>query len=91
MSFGIISTQIDIAELIDNPNSFCCVLHDDNNPSANIFMIQNSVQKYRCCAEDLTLNIKQLVEMLGNFKSEYKSIQFIMDVYKYPSRSPNGV
>ncbi len=78
-----IYSELDIAELIDidNSRSFCCVLHDDHNPSANIFTTQNGVQKYRCCSENLTLNIKQLIEMLGNFKSEYKAIQFIMDIY----------
>lgn len=78
-----IYSELDIAELIDidDPHSFCCVLHDDHNPSANIFTTQNGVQKYRCCSENLTLNIKQLIEMLGNFKSEYKAIQFIMDIY----------
>lgn len=78
-----IYAELDIAELIDidNPRSFCCILHDDNNPSANIFTTQNGVQKYRCCSENLTLNIKQLIEILGNFKSEYKAIQFIMDIY----------
>lgn len=78
-----IYSELDIAELIDidNPCSFCCILHDDHNPSANIFTTQNGVQKYRCCSENLTLNIKQLIEMLGNFKSEYKAIQFIMDIY----------
>lgn len=78
-----IYSELDIAELIDidNPRSFCCVLHEDHNPSANIFVTQNGVQKYRCCSENLTLNIKQLIEMLGDFKSEYKAIQFIMDIY----------
>lgn len=78
-----IYSELDIAELIDidNPHSFCCILHDDHNPSANIFTTENGVQKYRCCSENLTLNIKQLIEMLGNFKSEYKAIQFIMDIY----------
>lgn len=78
-----IYSELDIAELIDidDSRSFCCVLHDDHNPSANIFTTQNGVQKYRCCSENLTLNIKQLVEILGNFKSEYKAIQFIMDIY----------
>ncbi|MDY4616655.1 MAG: hypothetical protein SO445_02930, partial [Lachnospiraceae bacterium] len=47
-----IYSELDIAELIDidNPHSFCCVLHDDRNPSANIFTTQNGVQKYRCCS-----------------------------------------
>lgn len=75
--------ELDIAELldIDDPRSFCCVLHDDHNPSANIFTTKNGVQKYRCCSENLTLNIKELIEMLGHFKSEYKAVQFIMDIY----------
>lgn len=78
-----IYSELDIAELIDinDPRSFCCVLHDDHNPSANIFTTQNGVQKYRCCTENLTLNIKQLIELLGDFKSEYKAIQFIMNIY----------
>lgn len=78
-----IYSELDMAELIDidDPRSFCCVLHDDHNPSANIFITQNGVQKYRCCSENLTLNIKQLIELLGNFKSEYKAIQFIMNIY----------
>ena len=78
-----IYSELDIAELIDidDPRSFCCILHDDHNPSANIFTTQNGIQKYRCCSENLTINIKQLIEMLGNFKSEYKAIQFIMDIY----------
>lgn len=78
-----IYSELDIAELIDidDPRSFCCVLYDDHNPSANIFTTQNGVQKYRCCSENLTLNIKQLIELLGEFKSEYKTIQFIMNIY----------
>ena len=78
-----IYSELDIAELIDidDPRSFCCVLHDDHNPSASIFTTQNGIQKYRCFSENLTLNIKQLIEMLGNYKSEYKAIQFIMDIY----------
>ena len=78
-----IYSELDIAELIDidDPKSFCCVLHEDHNPSANIFITQNGIQKYRCCSENLTLNIKQLIELLGDFKSEYKAIQFIMDIY----------
>ena len=78
-----IYSELDIAELIDidDPQLFCCVLHDDHNPSASIFVTKNGVQKYKCFSENLTLNIKELIEMLGNFKSEYKAVQFIMDIY----------
>ena len=42
-----IYSELDIAELIDidNPRSFCCILHEDHNPSANIFTTKNGVQK----------------------------------------------
>lgn len=78
-----IYSELDIAELIaiDNPSSFCCVLHDDQHPSANIFRTKNGVQKYRCCSENLTLNIKQLIEMLGDYKSEYRAVEFIKEIY----------
>lgn len=80
-----IYSDLDIAELIDidNPRSFCCVLHDDHNPSANIFVTDNGVQKYKCmsCMDGMAYNIKQLIEVIGNFKSEYKAVQFIMDIY----------
>lgn len=78
-----IYSELDIAELIaiDNPSSFCCVLHDDHNPSANIFRTKNGVQKYRCCSENLTLNLKQLIEMLGDYKSEYRAVEFIKEIY----------
>lgn len=59
----------------------CSYTEEDHNHSANIFTTKNGVQKYRCCSENLTLNIKQLIEMLGDFKSEFKAIQFIMDIY----------
>ena len=81
--WNYIYSELDIAELldIDNPRSFCCVLHDDHNPSANIFRTKNGVQKYRCCSENLTLNIKQLIEMLGDYKSEYRAVEFIKEIY----------
>lgn len=81
--WNYVYSDIEIAELleVDNPRSFCCVLHEDHNPSANIFVTQNGIQKYRCCSENLTLNIKQLVEMIGNFKSEYKCVEFIKSIY----------
>lgn len=80
-----IYSELDIAELIDvdDPRSFCCVLHEDNNPSANIFFTHNGVQKYKCmsCMGTMAYNIKQLIEDIGNFRSEYKAVQFIMDIY----------
>jgi hypothetical protein len=77
--------RVDIAEIlgIDSPKSFCCILHDDNNPSASIFQTQNGIIKYKCHVchkEGESLNLKQLIEVLGDFKSEYQSLKFIKDI-----------
>lgn len=75
--------ELDIAELlgIEHPKSFCCVLHEEKNPSASIFRTKEGVWKYKCFSEDWTLNIKELIEYLGKYKSEYKSVEFIKQVY----------
>lgn len=81
--WNYVYTQLDIAELIgiNYPRSFCCILHDDHHPSANIFTAYHGIQKYRCCSEDITLNIKELVKILGNFPSDRETVQFIKDIY----------
>lgn len=68
---------------INYPKSFRCLFHDDNNPSASIFQNDEGVWLYKCHSGScgLTMNIKQLIEKLGNFKSEYKAIEFIKTIY----------
>ena len=72
-----------MAELleIDNYNSFSCIFHPDNNPSAGIFQNKKGVWLYNCFSCGRTMNIKQLIETIGNFKSEYRAIKFIKDIY----------
>ncbi len=68
---------------------FCCILpgHEDTNPSASVFQTPYGVWKYKCFANCLNqtngtaLNIKQLIELIGDFKSEFKAIEFICAIY----------
>ena len=75
------STIFQYSDMCYNSTNIKLLYNRNTEPSANIFTTKNGVQKYRCCSENLTLNIKQLIEMLGDFKSEFKAIQFIMDIY----------
>jgi len=77
--------NINMAELLElkYPKSIKCIFHQDNNPSASIFQNNDGIWIYKCHSSScgLTMNIKQLVEKLGNFKSEYKAIEFIKNIY----------
>jgi len=82
--------RINMAELLElkHPKSFRCLFHDDNKPSASVYQNEDGVWLYKCHSKckmpngnPLTLNNKQLIEKLGNFKSEYKAIKFIKDIY----------
>lgn len=65
--------------------SFKCFVHDDQNPSASIFENDDGVWIYKChsdkCIGKKGMNIKQLIETLGSFKSEYRVIKFIKDSF----------
>lgn len=82
--------HLDIATLLDiqNSSSFRCIFHDDASPSANIFQNADGVYLYHCCSSSckITLNIKQIVEKLGCYKSEYKAIKFLKDIYNLSIR-----
>ena len=77
--------NINMVELLEfnYPKSIRCLFHDDNNPSASIFQNDEGVWLYKCHSGScgLTMNIKQLIEKLGNFKSEYKAVEFIKTIY----------
>lgn len=77
--------EINMAELLEikYPNSFRCLFHEDNSPSASIFRNDEGVWIYKCHSSscDLKMNVKQLIEKLGNFKSEHKAIEFIKAIY----------
>ncbi len=77
--------NINMAELLElkYPSSFKCIFHEDNNPSASVFQNDEGIWLYKCHSNScgLTMNIKQLIENLGNFKSEYKAIEFIKEIF----------
>lgn len=77
--------DINMAELLElkYPKSIKCIFHQDKNPSASVFQNDEGVWLYKCHSGNcgLTMNIKQLIEKLGNFKSEYKAIEFIKNIY----------
>ena len=83
--FDYIYKTVNLADFlgVDEQASFSCILpthgSTDEHPSASVFCAKSGVWLYRCFAEDATLNIKQLVEMLGNFDSEYQSLEFLKD------------
>ncbi|KGK89377.1 hypothetical protein DP73_10005 [Desulfosporosinus sp. HMP52] len=85
--------EIDMANLLElkKPSSFKCIFHKDNNPSASIFRNDEGIWLYRCnssCCK-LTLNVKQLIEKLGNFKSEYRAVDFIKNIYNLSIKETN--
>lgn len=80
---------IDLASLLGVPTGkkFVCVFPgnhahgDTGNPSASVFRAYSGVWMYSCKAEDFTINIKQLFEKIGKFKSEYKVWEFIKTAF----------
>ena len=83
--FNYLYKKINLAELleVEEKEMFCCVLpeHDDTNPSANVFREKFGTWKYYCFGCNASLNTKQIIELLGGFKSEYQAINFIKEVY----------
>lgn len=84
--FDYIYKTVNLADFlgVDENKKFHCILpsHDgaDDDPSASVFRSQSGVWLYKCFAEEgKTWNIKQIVELLGNFDSEYQSLEFLKD------------
>ena len=68
---------------VDEQTTFSCILPThgsaDEHPSASVFCSKSGVWLYRCFAEDVTFNIKKIVELLGNYDSEYQALEFLKD------------
>lgn len=84
--FDYIYKTVNLADFlgVDENKKFHCILpsHDgaDDDPSASVFRSQSGVWLYNCFAEEgKPRNIKQIVELLGNFDSEYQSLEFLKD------------
>ena len=66
---------------IGYPKSFRCILHEDNNPSAGIFVNDEGTYIYHCFSCGVSYNIINLVEVLCNFKSRPKAYKFIKEIF----------
>lgn len=85
--FDFVYREIDLSELLDveQGQAFSCVLPShgspDEHPSANVFRGRFGEWHYKCFSEVLTLNPKQFIETMGDFRSEYQALEFIKAVY----------
>lgn len=90
--FDFIYREIDLAELlgVDPKKSFSCVLPthggEDIHPSASVFVTRGGTWKYKCHAEGISLNVKQLIEVIGNFNSEFQALEFLKSIYNLKIR-----
>lgn len=84
--FDYIYRELDLSEFlgVEPKRSFPCILPShgglDENPSASVFQTRGGVWQYKCFSEDISLNIKQLIEILGNFNSEFQALEFLKSV-----------
>ena len=63
----------------DNPNSFCCICHDDTHPSASVFKSDGGTWLYSCRSTSCQFkigNIIQVVQWLSNLP-RHKAIEKI--------------
>lgn len=75
--------HIDLHEFLGiYEDKFRCILpnHHDDNPSANIYKMDNGIQIYKCFGCNRTLTIIGLVELLSGCR-RHKAIEFIKAVY----------
>lgn len=91
--FRYIYRKIDFAEFlgVEPQEAFSCVLPShgiknpalgrDAHPSANVFKTRYGVWQYYCRTEGKSLNLKQFIEAVGNFKSTYRSLEFIKEIF----------
>ena len=84
--FNYIYHQVSISELlgIEKGESFCCLFHDDHNPSASVFVGKYGFQRYKCFSSNCdveSLNIHELIEKIAGFKTKYQTVEFIKKVY----------
>lgn len=82
--FNFLYNEISLSELleVEQGKPFCCIFHDNTHPSASIFKGDFGKWFYKCHgACNMRLNLKQLIEALGDFDSESKALSFIKDVY----------
>ena len=81
--YKYIINEIDLSEYLGlYEDKFNCILpeHDDNEPSAHIYITDSGMQCYKCFGCNHTYNIIGITEKLANCK-RHKAIEFIKSVY----------
>ena len=48
-----------------SPSGFCCILHNDKNPSASIFTTDTGIQLYCCHADSCKFNTGNLIQLIA--------------------------
>ena len=86
--FQYIYKEIDLAELlgVEEGQMFCCFLHDDNEPSANVYRAKSGTWQFHCFGCGETLNLKTLIEEVGGFDSEYQALEFLKEAFNLKIR-----
>lgn len=86
--FEYLTKEVDLAAFLgisENPDSCCCVVHDDGDPSAGIIELDTGEHFYNCFACGVRGNIRSLVQFLQNV-SHYRALEFLKRVYRIEIR-----
>ena len=76
--------SLDLQEYLGVPNgTFCCILptHEDNKPSAHIYITDDGTQIYKCFGCNQARTIISITEQLAHCRRS-EAINFIKKVYK---------
>ncbi|MFC6455831.1 hypothetical protein [Paenibacillus vulneris] len=77
----------DISKLlgIDNPKSFCCLFHEDNNPSASIFQNMETGDYIYCCnSSNCTFGKGMVIKCIERILkcNRTQALEFLRKVYR---------
>ena len=85
--FHHLTKEVDLFEYLkefynlsaDNPNSFCCICHDDKHPSASVFKADGGTWLYSCRSSSCPFKIGNIIQVVQekNNLSRHKAIEKI--------------
>jgi len=70
--FHYLTKEVDLFEYLkefynlsaDNPNSFCCICHDDKHPSASVFKADGGTWLYSCRSASCKFKIGNIIQVV---------------------------
>ena len=70
--FDYITKEVDLFEFLkefynlesDNPDSFCCICHDDTHPSASVFKADGGTWLYSCRSTNCQFKIGNIIQIV---------------------------